>query len=316
MTRNTVLGLLGIGQHVRRLWPGAGILLPLPFVAWGAAWLAAGQGRVEHLLIMIGVPLLAFLNARGKRLFLGLLPMGLLGLVYDSTRLIKNVGLTPERVHVCDLRALDMRIAGVSLAGERGTVHDWVQAHPSPTLDLICAIPYGTFIFVIVGFAVFLYVKDYARMRLFGWAFLVLNIAGFATYHLYPAAPPWYFHEHGCTVDLNALPSEGANLARVDALLGIHYFRDFYGRAAEVYGAVPSLHVAYPLLIVLFGWPTLRWPGRAFAITFLLAMCTAAVWLDHHWIVDIFIGLAYTLGVYALFATYERSRPLTIEATS
>lgn len=316
MTRNTVSALMQLGRHVRRLWPGAGILLPLPFVAWGAAWLLAGEARAEHVLIMIGVPILAFVNATGKRLFLGLLPMGLLGLVYDTMRLVKDFGVTPDRVHLCDLRQIDLRIASADVGGARGTVHDWVQAHTSPTLDLLCAVPYGTFIYVIVGFAIFLYAKDYARMRTFGWAFLILNLAGFATYHLYPAAPPWYFHEHGCTVDLAALPSEGANLARVDAWLGIPYFRNFYGRASDVYGAVPSLHVAYPLLILLFGWPILRWPGRLFAAAFLVAMCMAAVWLDHHWIIDIVVGLGYTLAVFALVTTYQRSRPLALEATS
>jgi hypothetical protein len=315
MTRLLQIGGL-VRRHVRGLWPDVRILLPLPFVVWGAAWLAAGHGRVEHAVIMLGVPLLAFASAGGKRLFLGLLPIGLLGLVYDSMRFVTNVGLTKERVHLCDLRALDMRIASASVGGERGTVHDWAQAHPSTTLDLISAVPYGTFIFVIIGFAVYLYAKDYPRMRLFGWAFLVLNLAAFATYHFYPAAPPWYFHEHGCTVDLAALPSEGPNLARVDALLGIDYFRSFYGRAAEVYGAVPSLHVAYPLLILLFGWRILRWPGRLFTVTFFVAMCTAAVWLDHHWLIDIVIGLAYTLTIFAVFVAYARWRPSRIEAVS
>ena len=316
MTRHTASAVLALGRHERALWPGAGILLPLPFVAWGAAWLLAGEGRGEHGVIMLGVPILAFVNPTGRRIFLGLLPMGLLGLVYDTMRLVKNLGVTPDRVHLCDLRAIDLRIASANVDGVRGTVHDWVQAHTSTTLDLLCAIPYGTFIYVIVGFAIFLYAKDYERMRTFGWAFLILNLAGFVTYHLYPAAPPWYFHQHGCTVDLAALPSEGENLARVDAWLGVHYFREFYGRASDVYGAVPSLHVAYPLLILLFGWPILRWPGRAFAIVFLAAMCTAAVWLDHHWIIDVVLGLMYTLVVFAGVATYERSRPITLAAAS
>jgi membrane-associated phospholipid phosphatase len=281
--------------HLRQLWPGAGIFLPLPFVAWAIGCLLAGYGRWEHVLFLVGVPLLAYTNRATKRLFL---PMGLLGLVYDAMRWIRDVGLTPERVHLCDLRAIDARIASVTVAGEHGTVHDWVQAHPSMPLDLACAVPYGTFIFFVIGFAVVLYVKDYARMRAFGWAFLAVNLAGFATYHLYPAAPPWYFHAHGCTVDMAAHASEGRNLARVDAFLGIQYFHGFYGRSSDVFGAVPSLHVSYPALVVLFGWPVLRWPGRVFALGFMSAMCFAAVYLDHHWIVDVVLGLSYTVAVY------------------
>lgn len=285
--------------------------LTLPFMLWAIGCLAMGVGRWEHVVILVVVPLLAFGNAATKRLFLGLVPMGLLGIVYDLMRWVKDVGVTPERVHVCDLRAIDMRIASVTVNGERGSIHDWLQAHESLPLDLLFAIPYGTFLFLAIGFAVYLYVKDYTRMRLFGWAFLLVNLAGFATYHLYPAAAPWYFHAHGCVVDMTARATEGPNLARVDAFLGIHYFRDFYGRSADVYGAVPSLHVSYPLLIVLFGWPVMRWPGRTFAVAFLVSMCSAAVYLDHHWIVDVLLGLAYTVAVYAgvmAFAKFRLSR--------
>ena len=295
-------------SHVRALWPGVGIWLPLPFVLWSAGCLAAARGRPEHVLLLVVVPLLAYASVATKRLFVGLLPIGLLGLVYDAMRFVKDVGVTPDRVHLCDLRAIDMRIASVMVGGERGTVHDWIRAHTSPALEVMCAVPYGTFIFLALGFAVFLYVKDYERMRLFGWAFLLVNLAGFVTYHLYPAAPPWYFHEHGCTVDLAVPASEGASLARVDALLGIHYFHDFYGRSSDVFGAVPSLHVAYPLLIVLFGWPILRWPGRVFTVTFFISMCGAAVYLDHHWIIDVVVGLAYTVVVVAGVVTVARSR--------
>jgi inositol phosphorylceramide synthase catalytic subunit len=282
--------------------------LTLPFVAWTAGCLALGYGRWEHVALLLVVLLLAFGNAATKRLFLGLLPIGLLALVYDAMRWVKDVGVTAERIHVCDLRALDMRLASAMVLGERGSVHDWLQAHSSTALDLLFAVPYGTFLFVAVGFAVFLYVKDYDRMRRFGWAFLLTNLAGFVTYHLYPAAAPWYFHAHGCAVDLAAHASEGPNLARVDARLGVPYFHAFYGRSSDVFGAVPSLHVSYPMLILVFGWPVFRWPGRAFAITFLVSMCSAAVYLDHHWIIDVLLGLGYALAVCGATAMIERAR--------
>ena len=301
-------------RHVRALWPDAGILLPLPFVLWPLGCVLAGLGRWEHAAIMAGVPTLAYASGRSKRLFLGLLPFGILGLVYDAMRFVKDVGVSTERVHLCDLRAIDMRIASANVGGARGTVHDWLQVHDSLPLDLLFAVPYGTFIFVAIAFAIYLYVKDYARMRLFGWVFLLVNLAGFAVYHLYPAAPPWYFHAHGCSVDLAAHASEGPKLARVDAFLGVHYFRDFYGRASDVYGAVPSLHVAYPMLIMLFGWPVFRLPGRALAVVFLLLMCTAAVYLDHHWIVDVVAGLAITIAVFATARAFLGS-PRTVEAS-
>lgn len=297
-----------VARHVRGLWPGAGILLPLPFVAWVLLCLAIGKARPEHALFLVVIPLVAYASAASKRLFVGLLPMAYLGLVYDAMRWVKDVGVTPSRVHLCDLRDLDMRLVSVTIDGAPATVHDWVYAHPSTALDLFFSIPYGTFLYIAFGFAVFLYVKDYERMRMFGWSFLIVNLAGFATYHLYPAAPPWYFHAHGCVVDVAAHASEGASLARVDLLLGTRYFHDFYGRSSDVFGAVPSLHVSYPLLILVFGWPALRAPGRAFALLFLASMCAAAVYLDHHWIIDVILGLVYALVVYAGVTAVFRAR--------
>jgi hypothetical protein len=294
--------------HIRRLWPNAGVLMPAPFVLWTLGCLAAGERRWEHVAILLLVPTLAYATVGTKRLFIGLYPMGLLGLVYDAMRFVKYAGVTADRVHVCDLRALDMRLFGANVNGVRVSLPDYFQAHSSTALDLYCAIPYGTFIFVTIAFAVFLYRKDDAAMRRFGWTFLFVNIAGFVTYHLYPAAPPWYFHAHGCSVDLLSRASEGPNLARVDAILGVRYFAGFYGRSNDVFGAVPSLHVAYPCLIALYGWPLASKTGRTLSLLFLGSMCFSAVYLDHHWVVDVILGLIYTILSYAVVQAISRRR--------
>jgi membrane-associated phospholipid phosphatase len=230
---------------------------------------------------------------RTKKLLLGAYPVALVGLLYDSMRVVKNVGVSPDRVHLCDLRAHELALFGVSMHGERVTFHDWFQAHPSSTLDALCAVPYATFIPVCIAFAMWLYVRDYARMLRFTWCFLALNVAGFVTYHVYPAAPPWYYHAHGCTIDVLARASEGPALARVDARLGIPYFAGMYGRSSSVFGAVPSLHVAYAFLVALEGWSVLRYTWRTASIAFFVLMCFSAVYLDHHWVLDALAGMAY-----------------------
>jgi inositol phosphorylceramide synthase catalytic subunit len=124
-----------------------------------------------------------------------------------------------------------------------------------------------------------------------------LNVLGFLTYHVYPAAPPWYFHKYGCIVDLHAHASPGPNLLRVDDMMGIGYFTGFYGRSSDVFGAVPSLHVAYPLLMAIEGWKRHGLWVRAGLVGFYLWMCSAAVYLDHHWVIDIVLGSIYTCVV-------------------
>jgi membrane-associated phospholipid phosphatase len=129
----------------------------------------------------------------------------------------------------------------------------------------------------------------------FTWCFFLLNLVGFITYHLYPAAPPWYFHAFGCHVDLSTAAHEGPNLLRVDERLGFPYFASFYRRSSDVFGAMPSLHVAYPLLLSIEGVPLHGLLGRVLLIGFYLAMCFSAVYLDHHWLLDVLAGSLLTV---------------------
>lgn len=288
----------GAWEHMRRLWPRWTLLPALPFVAWPLYLLSRGEIRWEVIAVMVLGVALPYGSLATKRLFLGVAPIGLVGVLYDSMRFFKNTGITPERVHICDLRAIETSLFGITMNGERVTLHDWFQAHSSPVLDVIAAVPYGTFIGAAILFAVYLYRKDFEAMRRFTTAFFVMNVLGFITYHVYPAAPPWYFHQHGCVADLMARASEGPNLARVDRMLGFAYFGGFYGRSNDVFGAVPSLHVAYPLLIVLEGWRHFGRFLRVATVLFFVTMCFAAVYLDHHWVVDVVIGIGYALAVF------------------
>lgn len=299
--------------HLRDLWPGWGILSPLPFVAWPVYCLVRGEARWELLVVLVVVPLLAFTSQASKKLFVGLYPIGLVGLFYDAMRFFKGVGLTPGRVHLCDLRSVDLSLFGVTEGGTRETLQDWFQRHHTAFLDAWCSVPYGTFIFVSIAFAAFLYRKKLGALERYGWCFLALNIAGFATHHLYPAAPPWYYHAHGCVVDLATRASEGPGLARVDAALGVRYFGGLYGRSNDVFGAMPSLHIAYPLLIALEGWRHFGARLRAAIVIYTATMAFAAVYLDHHWVVDVLAGMAYCLvaqaGVRRVFSRLVPVKP-------
>ena len=85
---------------------------------------------------------------------------------------------------------------------------------------------------------------------------------------------------------------------RVDGWLGVHYFGAMYGRASDVFGAMPSLHCAYPLIVLLYGWGVSSKVGRAASIAFFLLMCFSAVYLDHHWVFDVVAGIVYCVVVF------------------
>jgi inositol phosphorylceramide synthase catalytic subunit len=290
-------GLAGAWRRLRAYRPHYTAFLPLPFVLIAIVTAVRGTVRWEHVAIALLTIGLACGNSALKRVLVGLYPIALVAILYSGMRLVQNIGVRPDTVHLCDLRALELRLFGIESGGVHMTLQDYFQAHSSLGLDLLCSVPYGTFIFASMGCAVYLYFRDFSAMQRFTWTFLIMNVAGFVTYHLYPAAPPWYFHSHGCTVDLTAHASEGPNLARVDAWLGFAYFNGMYGRSSDVFGAVPSLHAAYALLIVIEGYEKFGWPLRIASIAFFVLMCFAAVYLDHHWVIDVIVGIAYCVGV-------------------
>jgi membrane-associated phospholipid phosphatase len=272
-----------------------GVAIP---ILWSIFAMARSGFRWDYLGFMIVLPALAFGPRSTHKLFVGLYPIALVGVFYDAMHLIQNVGLS--YVHNCDLRAIEMRFFGITMNGERATLHDWLQLHSSPILDAYFAIPYGTFILASIALGVFLYRRDFPALLRFTWTFFFMNVAGFTIYHLYPAAPPWYFHAHGCLVDLGVHASEGPNLARVDGWMGFAYFQGMYGRASDVFGAMPSLHCAYALLIVLESWRHVRIGGRIATSIFFGSMCVAAVYLDHHWVLDVLAGILCAIVVRAI----------------
>jgi hypothetical protein len=286
-----------------RFWP------IVPFVAYAMISVARGELRVEHFAFIGLVGALSYSGPRMRELLGGLYPIGLVGLLYDGMRPLRNLGLTPERVHLCDVRHLEARLFGLDSGGGRITLHDYFRANGVLALDLLAAIPYATFVFLSIATAIWLYVVDRPAMRRFTWAFFTLNVLGFITYHLFPTAPPWYFHTHGCGVDLATHASEGPALARVDAFLGVPYFHGMYSKASSVFGAIPSLHCAYPLLVVIEGWRTFGLKLRAASIAYWLAMIFASVYLDHHWLLDGLLGSAYAVVV----AVALRSRSMRRE---
>lgn len=281
------------------------LVLASPFVVYALVELARHDLRAEHLIMIALVIMLARVNDWTRGLLRGLYPLGLVFVSYDAMRPFASVGVTAERVHVCDLRAVEARWFG---AGGR-TLHDWFRVHHTPAWDVAFAIPYATFIAWCVFGAIVLFRRDPPRMRRFTWAFFGVNLAGFVTYHIVPAAPPWYFHAHGCVVDVATAPSPGPALERVDALLGVRYFQAMYAKSSSVFGAFPSLHCAYPLLLVLIGWERFGAILRVAGIAFVVWMAAAAVYLDHHWVVDVVAGWSFaTVGALVARSWTPRRR--------
>jgi hypothetical protein len=212
----------------------------------------------------------------------------LVALGYDMVRYARRVFVTADRVRACSLRELELSTLAVSPGV---TLQDWFQLHHAPFWDVVFAVPYTIFAYLALLYSAYLYFVDRPRMRRYLWAFAIANFASFVIWMTFPAAPPWYVRAHGCQVSMADLPS-AAGLLRVDQLLGIHYYEGLYSRAASVFGAMPSMHCAYPMLGLLTAWRAATWKTRPLHLLYALTMLIGSNYLDHHWLWDGIAGIA------------------------
>jgi membrane-associated phospholipid phosphatase len=291
-----------------------------PAAIVGLYWVALsalGGLRGDHISMGGGILALAY-GGRflGQSLLPFALPVLLTGIIYDSQRFYSDYLRGP--VHVTEPYNFDKRFFGITTPAGVLTPNEWWQLHTYPLLDLITGFMYLVFIaFFVVLAAYFRFVLSRtgskktsaaelaARVPGMMWAFLVLNLVGYSTYYWYAAAPPWYVAKYGLGPARMDTPASQAGCVRFDQLLGTHFFSEMYGRAADVFGAIPSLHVAYPMLAVVYA---LRFGRlRAFCVCFYLLMCFSAVYLNHHYILDIIWGSSYAVLIgWAMDAAYRR----------
>ncbi|MBN1946967.1 MAG: inositol phosphorylceramide synthase [Bradymonadales bacterium] len=277
-----------------------------------------GHLRAEHYPILGIFILLCYVPGARSALKL-LLPFFLFGFLYDSLRFITPIIHARVPIHVAQPYLLEKAIFGIQLeSGAVVTPTEFFQTHTHPVMDLVSAVAYLLYILVPFGLAFILLAKDRATLERFGWAFLVVNLMGFATYYLYPAAPPWYVEQHGLGPAILDAAPHPARLAAVDSLLNTSTFQSIYSRSANVFAALPSLHVAYPLVAWLYArkvFTRFHWLFGAFWLT----VCCAAVYLRHHYVIDVLLGVSYAALTYISIEMtwrFRRSRRVSALATA
>jgi membrane-associated phospholipid phosphatase len=133
-----------------------------------------------------------------------------------------------------------------------------------------------------------------ARFRRYVATVALLAMMGFLTYALFPAAPPWMASQAGHLEPTTRITGY------VWSEIPIAHFNSLFERGSQYanpVAAVPSLHAAYSLLIVMFLW---RYAGRFAPLLALypLAMAFALVYFAEHYLSDILLGWIYAVFAY------------------
>ncbi|MDB4954959.1 MAG: hypothetical protein JWO36_2528 [Myxococcales bacterium] len=289
-------------------------LLPplLGFAYIGVIGVLGGLTRDHVLLGMLG--LLDLYNDKTRLFLRTFLPFIVTGAIFDSMRYFYWDAID-GRVHVVEPYLFDREWFGIG----GHTLNEYFFEHHWDIADLASGFAYLTFVAEFIGMALLLFLRGHvARAATFARCFLVVNVMGFITYFVYPAAPPWYVTAHGLGPALRSVHPSAAAAHRFDLLLGTHFFDEVYGHGVDVFGAIPSLHSAYPIVaaVLAFRMQELRW-ARWPAVAFAALMWFSAVYLQHHYVIDVLFGICYGVIAVAIVAAWERRRsaPARCDAT-
>lgn len=301
MLNRLQIALLPAPNHpsmTKRVWP---ITLGLLYILTIAI---LGGLQTRHVLI----GLLGFLDAYNpttRRFLRYFFPFILTGVIYDFMRYF-YWELVEGHIHVREPYEYEKMFFGINVNGERLTPNEFWQNNTFAILDFMCGFAYITFVAEYLSCGFILFVKRHYRLlESLGLSFLIVNILGFAVYYIYPAAPPWFITKHGFE-PIMRVASDPGGAARFDKLLGTHFFDVMYGQAVDIYGAYPSLHVAYPLLV--FWCCLVVKKFRIPSAFFFLLMCFSAVYLNHHYIMDVIQGIALAIAVLIGVRWYQERR--------
>jgi len=261
--------------------------------------------RFEHWLIAVAG--IVFFSA-GRKSAWGayiVLPFLMVGIGYDSLRLVMH--LRPE-IHVADLYNAELAWFGIETELGRVIPPAFFKTRNHPIMDVISGLTYLLYLAQTFALGLWLFFKGDRRVFFVTWGFFILNIAGWLTWVVWPAAPPWYADQYGLgPAVMDALPS-AAGAARFDEVFGITLFHDFYSRNPNVFGAMPSLHCAYPTLVLWLSWGMRSKALKASCVLFAGLMYFSAVYLQHHYVLDVIAGITYATATFAGMLAYDRWR--------
>ncbi|HZU14073.1 MAG TPA: phosphatase PAP2 family protein [Chloroflexota bacterium] len=131
-------------------------------------------------------------------------------------------------------------------------------------------------------------------------AFLVLALAGFATFVLFPAAPPWiaanwwHYLPH-----VHRVYQRGAEFfGGTQSFSGLYSWM-WKNVGWDPFGAVPSEHAAFPFLCFLYArlaWRRAGW----ILLPYCAAVWVAVVYMGEHYATDVLAGIVYASVTYVV----------------
>lgn len=277
----------------------AGVLV---YAAVVIVLMIVGGVAITPDLLAVAFGLVALLLGRGRLFLRDWVPFIVLLLAYELMRgLADDAGLP---LHSTDLALAD-RIVALGALPTQVLQDAFRPASGVGPVAIVATIVYMLHFALPLATGFVLWLWRRRQYYDFVAALIVLSVAGFTSYLLLPAAPPWYvaWQGHLNGPDGQPLiaylkPDAFNTLADALGFDGRYAYSMAFGSvSANLVAAFPSLHVAYPFLSFL----VLR---RAFGRIGLLALGYTAlvmfsvIYTGDHWLIDGLAGIAYAYVAY------------------
>lgn len=209
-------------------------------------------------------------------------------MLYDIMKLFPNYLF--NQVDISGIYLFEKQLFGFVSDGIMVTPNEYFLVNYTKFLDILSAFFYLNWMPVPLAFAFYLYFRDKKLYLDYALTFLLVNIIGFIGYYVYPAAPPWYVELYGFEF-IAGIPGNTAGFVRFDELIGFPVFDSLYSRNSNVFAAVPSLHCAYPVVVLYFGIKAKIGKSIVLLVVFMAGIWFAAVYSGHHYVIDVILGI-------------------------
>ena len=254
--------------------------------------------KQDQLSLVLLFNICYYLSAITRKFILGFSIFIIFWVIFDFMKAFPNY--LYQDVHIEDLYATEKNIFGIQYSGKLLTPNEYWSANHTTALDIVTGFFYLSWVPVPLGFAAFLFFRNRKWFLQFSLTFLLVNILGFIVYYIYPAAPPWYIQEYGLAFNATT-PGNTAGLQRFDTYFDVTVFKSLYEKSSNVFAAMPSLHSAYPLIVLYYGWKfRLKWMNLFF-VTIMLGIWFSAVYTNHHYVLDVLAGIMCAITGIVLF---------------
>lgn len=255
--------------------------------------------KSDQLILIIIFNTFFYLSAITRKFIVGFSVFIVYWIIYDYMKVVPNYAF--NKVHIGDLYSFEKHLFGINYNGNIITPNEYWRLNGNAFLDIMAGIFYICWIPVPLGFGAFLFFINRREFLSFAITFFIVNLLGFVVYYTYPAAPPWYIYEHGFVFN-PATPGSTGGLAKFDSYFNVSVFKSIYAKGSNVFAAMPSLHSAYPIIVMYYGLRNKLGLINILLATVMIGIWLTAVYTSHHYILDVLAGILCAIIGICLFS--------------